>query len=48
MHELIEAINLIKENAVAKFDESVDVAVNLGIDAKNLDQMVSQLYFQMV
>ena len=39
-YELIEAINLIKENAVAKFDESVDVAVNLGIDAKKSDQMV--------
>ena len=28
-----EALNLVKETANAKFDESIDVAVNLGIDA---------------
>jgi large subunit ribosomal protein L1 len=35
-----EALALIKQTAVAKFDESVDVAVNLGIDAKKSDQTV--------
>jgi len=37
---LTEALSLVKENAVAKFDESIDVAVNLGIDAKKSDQLV--------
>jgi large subunit ribosomal protein L1 len=35
-----EALAMVKENAVAKFDESIDVAVNLGIDAKKSDQLV--------
>jgi len=35
-----DALKLIKETAVAKFDESVDVAVNLGVDAKKSDQTV--------
>jgi large subunit ribosomal protein L1 len=36
----LEAMKLVKEAATAKFDESVDVAVNLGIDAKKSDQTV--------
>ncbi len=36
----IDAMKLIKDTATAKFDESVDVAVNLGIDAKKTDQSV--------
>ena len=35
-----EALALVKETATAKFDESVDVAVNLGVDAKKSDQTV--------
>mgnify|MGYP001792614061 CR=1 FL=1 len=35
-----EALTLVKETATAKFDESVDVAVNLGVDAKKSDQTV--------
>jgi large subunit ribosomal protein L1 len=35
-----EALALVKQTAVAKFDESVDVAVNLGVDAKKSDQTV--------
>jgi large subunit ribosomal protein L1 len=36
----LEALKLVKETATAKFDEAVDVAVNLGIDAKKGDQTV--------
>jgi len=35
-----DALKLVKETAVAKFDESVDIAVNLGIDPKKSDQTV--------
>ena len=39
-YELKIALDLVKKTATAKFDESVDVAVNLGIDAKKSDQVV--------
>src|SRR4249920_3499561 len=39
-YELNAALDLVKKTATAKFDESVDVAVNLGIDAKKSDQVV--------
>jgi large subunit ribosomal protein L1 len=39
-YPLPEALALVKENATAKFNESIDVAVNLGIDAKKSDQLV--------
>jgi large subunit ribosomal protein L1 len=39
-YELKSALDLLKKTATAKFDESVDVAVNLGIDAKKSDQVV--------
>jgi len=35
-----EALSLVKEAATAKFDESVDVAVNLGVDPRKSDQVV--------
>ncbi|MBI4741513.1 MAG: 50S ribosomal protein L1 [Betaproteobacteria bacterium] len=35
-----DALKLAKETATAKFDESIDVAVNLGIDARKSDQLV--------
>ena len=35
-----EAIKLVKERAKAKFDETVEVAMNLGVDPKHADQMV--------
>jgi large subunit ribosomal protein L1 len=40
LYPLADALTLVKENAVAKFDESIDVAVNLGIDARKSDQLV--------
>jgi large subunit ribosomal protein L1 len=39
-YPLLDALNLAKDTAKAKFDESIDVAVNLGIDAKKSDQLV--------
>lgn len=39
-YPLAEALELVKRNATAKFDESIDVAVNLGVDAKKSDQQV--------
>src|SRR5688572_19446699 len=39
-YPLADAVTLVKKNATAKFDESIDVAVNLGIDAKKSDQLV--------
>lgn len=37
---LSDALTLAKQNSTAKFDESIDIAVNLGIDAKKSDQLV--------
>ena len=39
-YELKAALDLVKKTATAKFDESIDVAVNLGIDVKKSDQVV--------
>ena len=39
-YELLEAVNLAKETAQAKFDESVDVAVRLGVDSRKADQNI--------
>ena len=35
-----EAVDLVKKSAFAKFDETVDVAVNLGVDPRHADQVV--------
>jgi large subunit ribosomal protein L1 len=40
VYALTEALELVKKTANAKFDESVDIAVNLGVDAKKSDQLV--------
>ncbi|MDE0765441.1 MAG: 50S ribosomal protein L1 [Amylibacter sp.] len=37
---IAEAVSLIKASAVAKFDESIDIAMNLGVDPRHADQMV--------
>ena len=39
-YTLNDALVLAKQNATAKFDESIDIAVNLGVDAKKSDQLV--------
>jgi len=39
-YPLTDALTMVKENATAKFNESIDVAVNLGVDAKKSDQVV--------
>ena len=39
-YELIEAVSLVKETAQAKFDESVDIAVRLGVDSRKADQNI--------
>jgi len=40
IHPLSEAVKLVKDNATAKFDESVEIAVNLGVDPRHADQQV--------
>ena len=40
LYALVDALGIVKECATAKFDESIDVAVQLGIDAKKSDQVV--------
>ncbi|MGF6370344.1 ribosomal protein L1 [Paraburkholderia sp. RAU6.4a] len=40
LYPIEDALSLVKECASAKFDESIDVAVQLGIDAKKSDQVV--------
>jgi large subunit ribosomal protein L1 len=40
LHAVDEAIALVKANATSKFDETIEVALNLGIDPRHADQMV--------
>jgi large subunit ribosomal protein L1 len=40
LYGLDEAVRTVKENATAKFDETVEIAMNLGIDPRHADQMV--------
>ena len=39
-YSLAEAVKIVKANATAKFDETIDLAINLGVDPKYADQMV--------
>ncbi|HZR71151.1 MAG TPA: 50S ribosomal protein L1 [Burkholderiales bacterium] len=39
-YPVLDAVKIVKQGATAKFDEAVDVAINLGIDAKKSDQTV--------
>ena len=40
LYPIADALRIIKENATAKFNESIDISINLGIDAKKSDQAV--------
>jgi len=40
LYSIDEAIKLVKERAKAKFDETIEIAMNLGVDPKHADQMV--------
>ena len=40
LYPVIEAFQLLKDCSSVKFDESVEVAINLGIDAKKSDQLI--------
>jgi large subunit ribosomal protein L1 len=40
LYPATEALGLVKENATAKFNESIDTVINLGIDARKSDQLV--------
>ena len=40
LHTVEEAVKAIKANATAKFDESIEIAMNLGVDPRHADQMV--------
>ncbi len=40
LYPLTEAVKMVKERAKAKFDETIEVAMNLGVDPRHADQMV--------
>ena len=40
LYPLADAIKMVKERAQAKFDETVEIAINLGVDPRHADQMV--------
>src|SRR5208282_5926252 len=40
LYPLAEAVKMVKERAKSKFDETVEVAMNLGVDPRHADQMV--------
>ena len=40
VYTVAQAVKLVKDNAKAKFDETIEIAVNLGVDPKHADQMV--------
>ena len=40
LYDLGTALGLVKERAVAKFDETIEVSMNLGVDPRHADQMV--------
>ncbi|WP_298223094.1 50S ribosomal protein L1 [Acidocella sp.] len=43
LYALTEAVSMAKKNATAKFDETIEISLNLGIDPRHADQMVRGL-----
>ena len=39
-YNVVDAVGLVKTNATAKFDETIEIAINLGVDPRHADQMV--------
>jgi hypothetical protein len=39
-HPVADAVKMVKANATAKFDETVEIAINLGVDPRHADQQV--------
>ena len=39
-HSVVEAVKIVKGNAKVKFDETIELAINLGVDPRHADQMV--------
>src|SRR5208337_3711313 len=40
LYSIDEAVKMVKERAKAKFDETIEIAMNLGVDPRHADQMV--------
>ena len=40
LYDLADAVKMVKERATAKFDETIEIAINLGVDPRHADQMV--------
>ncbi|WP_407965952.1 50S ribosomal protein L1 [Bartonella sp. C271] len=40
LYALTDAISMVKERAVAKFDETIEISMNLGVDPRHADQMI--------
>ncbi|PHR59813.1 MAG: 50S ribosomal protein L1 [Robiginitomaculum sp.] len=40
LYNIVDAVAIIKGNATAKFDETIEIAINLGVDPRHADQMV--------
>ena len=39
LYDIADAVKMLKERATAKFDETIEVAMNLGVDPRHADQM---------
>jgi large subunit ribosomal protein L1 len=40
LYTIVDAVKMVKERATAKFDETIEIAMNLGVDPRHADQMV--------
>ncbi|RZA05008.1 MAG: 50S ribosomal protein L1, partial [Proteobacteria bacterium] len=40
LYKLDEAVKMVRERASAKFDETIEISINLGVDPRHADQMV--------